>query len=197
MALLHSEPGVPQGRGKIERWFATVRSQFLPLLGERLTLEELNTRLVRWIDTEYHQRTHASTRKTPLERYLAALHAVRPAPKDIWEHFRIPLNRKVDRDRTVSINGTLFEAPVGLVGEKVTLLYHEHDPKRVELFFAGRSYGFLTPLDLAVNARVRREAKQRAELVDQEPAGDAPQSYRGGSLFTDRNGEAEKHGGVQ
>jgi putative transposase len=27
--LVHSRPGQPQGRGKIERWFRTVRDQFL------------------------------------------------------------------------------------------------------------------------------------------------------------------------
>ena len=35
--LIHSRPYRPQGRGKIERFFRTVRMQFLPLLGEHDT----------------------------------------------------------------------------------------------------------------------------------------------------------------
>lgn len=64
--------------------------------------------------------------------------------------------RKVDKDRTVSLEGVLYEAPVPLVGKTVTLLYHDGDPVRVEIMQDGASHGMLVPLDVHVNARVRR-----------------------------------------
>ena len=189
IALLHSRPGIPEGRGKIERLFRTIRSQLTPLLGEATSLEELNTGLSRWVENDYHQRKHSSTAQTPLERYLAGLHALRAAPADLRQYFRVPARRKVDKDRSVSLNGKLYEAPTGLIGQWVTLLYHKHDPSRVEVIaqVSGsadaeeRSYGFLTPLDTGINSKVRRTANLDIDLL---PATDPPQqSYRGGSLF--------------
>lgn len=182
IALLHSEPGVPEGRGKIERLFRTVRSQLRPLLTCATSLEELNQGLWRWIEKDYHNRRHSATAMSPLERYLAQLHAIRPAPADLRDYFRIPVVRKVDKDRTVSLNGRLFEAPVGLIGRKVTLLYHHNDPLRVEVIFDERSYGFLVPLNPGVNGRIRRTANQDIEL---EPPNAPPNKnqYHGGTLF--------------
>jgi transposase InsO family protein len=189
VAVLHSEPGVPETRGKIERLFKTIRMQLLPLLPEELTLGQLNERLRAWIEEDYHQRVHSSTGQTPLARYLAHLEALRPAPKDLWDYFRIPVRRKVDKDRTVSLNGTLYEAPLGLIGKTITLLYHKHDPKRVEAFLDERSYGFLTPLNVGINSRVRRGARQSPELITEEPTEETSQQYRGGELFTDSEDE--------
>ena len=50
----------------------------------------------------------------------------------------------------------LYEAPVPLIGATVTLLYHDSDPCRVEVIFNGVSHGMLVPLDVHVNARVKR-----------------------------------------
>lgn len=186
IALLHSRPGVPEGRGKTERLYRTIRSQLLPLLTEATSLEEMNARLAEWIDRDYHRRRHSSTGESPLERYLAGLHAVRPAPSDLREHFRIPATRKVGKDRTVSLNGRLFEAPVGLIGRTVTLLYHSAAPLRVEVICEEHSHGFLTPLDVTVNSRVRRMANLNIELEPDPPeVKEAP--YRGGSLFEEKH----------
>lgn len=181
IALLHSQPGVPEGRGKIERLFRTVRSQLMPVLADAVSIDELNAGLTRWIDKDYHQRKHSSTSQTPLERYLTHLHALRAAPKDLREQFRIPARRKVDADRSVSLNGRLYEAPVGLIGQWVTLLYHKNDMSRIEVIFDECSHGFLIPLDTGINSRIRRTANLDIELFPKEKPPKNP--YRGGSLF--------------
>lgn len=183
IALLHSEPGVPEGRGKIERLFRTIRSQLMPTLLDASSLEALNTALGAWV-AEYHQRTHSSTTQTPLERYLTHLHGLRAAPDDLREYFRTPVRRKVDKDRSVSLHGRSYEAPVGLIGKWVTLLYHEHDLDRIEVFLNEQSCGFLSPLDAGINSRVRRTANFNIELLPDLP-GDS-ESYQGGSLFEEQ-----------
>ena len=182
IALLHSRPGIPEGRGKIERFFGTVRSQLMPLLENANDINELNARLRHWLDTVYHLRTHSSIAAKPLERYLAHLHALRAAPRNLREYFRVPANRKVDKDRTISLKGRIFEVPTGLIGRSVMLLYHKNDPLKVEVFLDERSWGFLTPLDPQVNGRVRRTAKQNVEL-DAPDQNDVQPNYAGGSLF--------------
>jgi putative transposase len=182
VALLHSAAYSPEGKGKIERFFRTLRMQLLPLLPEKLTLDLLNERLTEWLEGEYHKRTHSSTAQSPLERYLDHLSLLRSAPKDLRDYFRLPVLRKVDKDRTVTLFGKLYEAPVGLIGTTVTVLYDQHNPQRVEILRDEQSMGFLTPLDTGVNSRVRRKAKQCTELVPPAKPPDAP-GYRSGSLF--------------
>jgi putative transposase len=182
VALLHATPYTPEGKGKIERFFGTLRTGFLPLLEEPLTLEKLNAALGAWIQNDYHARVHASTGQTPLERYLAHLSLLRPAPRDLREYFRTAVRRKVDKDRTVSLNGKVYEAPLGLIGKVVSLLFHEQDPSRIEVFFDEGSQGFLVPLDAAINSRVRRAGRQQTVLTPEAPSA-AANGYRGGSLF--------------
>jgi len=73
-------------------------------------------------------------------------------------------------DRTIALNGKLYEAPVPLIGKYVTVLYHDHNPTRVEILLEGKSHGFLKPLDLHVNCRVRRNK----EAVTVEPLAHGP-----------------------
>lgn len=184
IALIHSKPYQPQGRGKIERFFRTVRSQFLLTCPAGLTLGALNEALRKWLDEHYHQNVHSSTRQTPLNRYLKHAHLLREAPKDLDDYFRVRVQRKVDKDRTVSLNGRLYEAPLELIGRMVTLLFHEADPARVEAVFDGTSHGMLVPLDLNINCRIRRR-QEKVELLPpaQQQPSEAERRYEGGKLF--------------
>ncbi|CAN5886127.1 hypothetical protein BH23ACT12_BH23ACT12_01970 [soil metagenome] len=67
--LVHSAPGQPEGRGKIERFFRTVRDQFLVETQVKVPadLDELNRLFQAWVETVYHRREHSETSQTPLE----------------------------------------------------------------------------------------------------------------------------------
>jgi transposase InsO family protein len=185
VALIHSKPYQPEGRGKIERWHKTLRMQFLSVIPEGLTLEKLNRRLHEWIDNHYHVTVHSSTKEPPLNRYLNHIHLIREAPKDMKDYFRKAAKRKVYKDRTVSLLNKVYEAPVELIGKTVTLLYHEDDPQRVEVFYNNKPYGMLIPLDVNVNCKIRRRQHiTEIEHVNTEK-GEIEQEdhYRGGRLF--------------
>ena len=49
---------------------------------------------------------------------------------DLDALFLFETKRRVQRDRTVSLNGTLFEADAALVGQTVTLRYDPGAPPR-------------------------------------------------------------------
>ena len=131
ITLIHSRPYMPQGKGKIERWFRTVRLQFLPRLTDRdkESLEALNSALWAYVETEYHQSVHRILRKTPLEAWAEKADNVNyPLPwMDLDEMFLFEARRKVMKDRTVSLNGIAYEIDAALVGETVTLRY---DPSK-------------------------------------------------------------------
>jgi len=193
VALVYVKPYSPAAKGKIERLWKTIRMQVLQRLPqEPVSLEELNRLLQRWVEQEYHVRKHGSTGEPPLKRFVKHIELIRPAPKDLRDSFRKPEYRNVERNtRTVSLNGKLYEAPSGLSGKRVLLLYHEQDPDRVEVLYENRSQGFLKPLNPQVNSRVRRKSGRDMELLpgehplpDGEKNSEDPRRYRSGELFT-------------
>lgn len=161
IALIHTPPYTPQGRGKVERLFRTVRAQFLPCFQGEF-LDELNVAFDLWVNQDYHQRIHSSTGQSPFNRFTRHLELLRTAPADMEDHFRKEVRRRVTKDRIVSIDNRLYEAPTMFIGEQITLLYHEHKPDRVEIVFKGKSHGLLTSLDLKLNCRVKRETAEQS-----------------------------------
>jgi putative transposase len=179
IALIHASPYKPQGKGKIERFFRTVRMQFLPGFKGNL-LEELNEVFDLWLDDIYHQRKHGSTGQSPFERFTAHMECLRAAPKELRDYFRKPARRRVAKDRTITLNGKLYEAPVALIGKQVQLLYHENQPEQVEVFHDHESYGFVTLLDLHINARVKRDKNSGTDISLFEQTS----KYQGGELWS-------------
>jgi hypothetical protein len=175
IVLIHAKPYQPQGKGKVERWFRCVREHFLSVQ-KITTLESLNEALRQWVES-YNDRVHGITKEAPLKRFIRNIDCVRPTPKDLEDHFRTAAMRTVAKDRTISLDGHLYEAPVALIGRRVNLLYHEHDPARVEILNEGKTYGFAVMLDVNVNCRIKR-GKDTLELD-----GDDSKRYSGGKLL--------------
>jgi|SRR6056297_1634892 len=101
----------------------------------------------------------------PFDRFTAQLDQIRPAPADLKACFRRVARRKVAKDRTITFNGRMYEAPVSLIGQRVELLYHENDDAAIELRAAGKSYGYARELDLHVNCRVKRDENNKDNVI--------------------------------
>ena len=125
VSLVHSQPGRPQGRGKIERFFRTVREQFLVEVTDTSSedlaaagvdhsaaLLELNRLFVAWVETEYHRRTHTETGQSPLARWDAGWDRLgrtpaMPTATDLTEAFLWSEFRMVTKTATVSLHAIL------------------------------------------------------------------------------------------
>ena len=164
IALIHAKPYMPQGKGKIERFFKSVRTRFLPSFKGN-TLDEINEAFELWLNDEYHQRSHSSTGQTPFKRFISHMECLRSAPDNLRDYFRKVVRRRVNKDRTVVVDRRLFEAPVELIGKRVELLYCEENPEQVEIRYADKSYGLLGEVDLHVNSRVKRDKNGQIELA--------------------------------
>jgi len=163
ITLIHARPYLPQGKGKIERWFKTVRSRFLPHI-TATTLPDLNVALDRYINEDYHRKTHSATGQTPLNRFTSKLHCLRNAPDNLRDYFRKVALRKINRDRSITLNGRIYEGPVALIGKRVELLYHESDLDNVEVKYKNQSYGMIRPVNLSVNYRVKRDKNNNPQI---------------------------------
>ncbi len=150
--LIHSRVGVPQGRGKIERFFRTITTELLPHLPgyiphanggtpitpPALTLEQLDAAIETFIVGTYHLRVHAETGAAPAARWSDGGWIPRlPAHPDDLDLLLLnpAAGRRVQRDG-VRFNGTRYVSPVlaAFVGENVTVRYDPRDAGEIRIY---------------------------------------------------------------
>jgi hypothetical protein len=160
--LIHSRPGIPKGRGKIERFFRTVRTQFEATLtpGDIKGIHDLDQRWRTWLESEYHRTGHSGLQgQTPLEAWMAGTrHILRLDPTiDLHEAFCHQIERSVGTDATFSLNATDYEVPSVLRGRRVKLRVNPLDDlPLVRVWFEGVDYGTARRVDERSNARTKR-----------------------------------------
>ncbi len=151
ITLTHSKPGQPAGRGKIERFFRTVREQFLVELstggGSRAIgdLAQLNELFAAWVETVYHARVHSETGQAPLQRFLSAGAPALPTPAQLHEAFLWSQRRTVTKTATISLHGNSYEVDAALVGRRVEVVFDPFDLTRLEVRYSGRPMGTAVP----------------------------------------------------
>ena len=170
--LVHSTPHRPQGRGKIECFFRTVRDQFLVEIEQRgcASITELNRLFVAWVETVYHRTVNAETSAAPIDRFLAGGAPSQPTPAALHEAFLWSERRHVTRIATVSLHGSVFEVDAALVGQTVELVFDPFDLARIEIRYQGRSMG------MAVSHHIGRHSRHPLARLEEPPLAPPPAS---------------------
>jgi putative transposase len=161
IVITHSAPGRPEGRGKIERFFRTVREEFLVEVGDGSAvkdLAEMNRLFTAWTETAYHARPHSETGQPPLERWLAGAPFPVPEPARLREAFLWAEHRIVRKDATLSLFGGLYQVgDLSLAGRKVECAFDPFDLSVLEVRWNGQ------PRGLAVPQRIGRHSHPKAK----------------------------------
>ena len=144
--LIHASPRAATTKGKIERFFRTVRDQFLVEIDDGVELCELNRLFSAWLEVVYHRRVHSETGQTPLERFEAAGAPALPTPALLREAFLWSHERTVTKTATVSLHANSYEVDPVLVGRKVELVFDPFDLTRIEVRYQHRPFGTAVPL---------------------------------------------------
>ena len=168
---IQGRPYHPEGRGKQERFFETLRLRFLPeVTASAITrLRDLNDSLWAWLDRIYHQSEHSETHQTPLARYTAGLDQVRPAdPELLRRAFLWREKRKVQRDATIALQGNRYQVEPQWVGRTLELRFDPFDLSQMELYLEGQALG---PATVLTQTRQRHIAVARAAT---DPPGPPP-----------------------
>ena len=161
VSLMHAKPYDPQARGKMERFWRSLREAVLDHLDRTLPLREVQARLDSYLATHYHSQAHGSlSGQTPTERW--AERTVRPVTDDeLTTALTLRSNRRVSRDGIISLDGRLFEVRQGFLAGRVvevTSCLVEGLAPVVRVEHDGRAY-VLTPLDARMNAIRKRPAR--------------------------------------
>jgi putative transposase len=150
MGLVFSTVAEPRGRGKIERFFATVHQLCVSALPgycpagtvrptPTLTLAELDARLLTFFLDEYHPRVHGETGQRPQERWEAG--GFLPRLPDSLEQLDLLL-LTVAKGRRVQQDGIQFQGfryldvtLAAYVGETVTIRYDPRDLAELRVYY--------------------------------------------------------------
>lgn len=160
IVLCHAAVRDGAAKGKIERFNRTLRMRFLSALPPAATesLGTLNAALAKWV-AAYNSTVHSSTKSAPNEAFAAEadrLRFVGGGEAALDEAFRNRITRKVANDATVRIDHVLYDAPMGLVGEKVELRWTPGREGDVWLCMPDGARRRLAPTDKQANAEARR-----------------------------------------
>src|SRR5262245_27193169 len=157
ITLLHAKPYDPQARGKMERFWRTLREQCLDHVGTLGSHHDVQVRLLAWLDRHYHVTPHSSLMgKTPAETFEMAPR--KPIEEPLLREALVAHGRRrIRRDGTVQIAGKEFEVEQGFLAGRLVSIgrslltpteapWVEHEDQRL----------LLKPVDAKANAKARR-----------------------------------------
>lgn len=217
MQLVFSIPGMPRGRGRIERLFSTLTQMLLcellgytsPTGGVRrkptLALAQLDGLLRTFLLEVYHRREHSQTKSSPAERWEKGGFLPR-MPESLQQLDLLLLT--VPRARKVHADGIRFQnlryvdtILAAYVGESVTLRYDPRDMAEVRVFYQERFVcraicpelaGVTVPLREILRARNQRRRKLRTILRDRKKAVDTLLELKGANEIREEIGETDR-----
>lgn len=155
--LLHHAP-IRDGaaKGKVERFFRTVRDQFLVRDLDLSSLEKLNRAFTEWVEEQYNAQIHSVLGMSPLDRYALDRRNIRFLPPNQAndEMFFVEDERAVRADNTFSFKAMRFEAPRHLPNRTIQIRYERRNPaQRVIVYYKGERMGEARLLNMIANDR--------------------------------------------
>ena len=164
--LIHSQPFAPRGRGKVERFFRTVRMRFLSTVNPDNIggIDALNAMYFKWLEEDYKRKAHSGLNGlSPHDVLMSQLENLNMI-NDIRlfeEAFLYRVSRKVQHDATIQIDNTLYETDVCFAGKRMEVRYDPEwlgdETKRLPLFHEGKKVGETWMVRYHDNAKAKRK----------------------------------------
>lgn len=159
--LCHTPVRDGASKGKIERFFRTVRDNFLIRQLDLSSLDTLNRQFHDWVEAEYNANVHSTLQMKPIDRFGMDLKRIRFLdPIDANEElFFLEQDRSVGKDNTFSLDKKRYEAPVDLRSRKIQIRYNKAKKDRIVVYYKGDRMGVAGLLDLVANDRPAKSKK--------------------------------------
>jgi putative transposase len=159
ISLTHSKPYDSPSRGKIERFFRTVRDRFLSGVQKGISLEEINQAFWLWMNNDYHHKIHTGINERPIDRYNVSLEKAsirRLSKSELDNIFLMRHERVVNNDSTISFKGAIYEVPTAYIRQKIEIRHPIDDPEDLYLYDNNIRVGSIKLVDKKENARTFR-----------------------------------------
>jgi transposase InsO family protein len=139
--LLNHLPYSPQSKGKIERFFLRVQSEFLTEAkgADITTIEQLNTFFQAWLEVSYHRTKHNTTGETPIDRFVGDMKKVKikkiETLEEITEIFLCREKRKITKTGMFALFQNHYKiSDKSLLDKIVEVRYDGYDLSRVFVY---------------------------------------------------------------
>jgi len=159
ISLTHSKPYDSPSRGKIERFFRTVRDRFLSGVQKGISLEEINEAFWLWLNNDYHHKIHTGINQRPIDRYNVSLEKAsirRLSKSELDNIFLMRHERVVNNDSTISFKGAIYEVPTAYIRQKIEIRHPIDDPEDLYLYDNNIRVGSIKLVNKKENARTFR-----------------------------------------
>jgi putative transposase len=150
-------------KGKIERFFRTVRTKFLSRNLDLSGLSALNKQFNSWVEEQYNSYPHSALQMKPIDRFgidLKRIHFLPPS-KENDELFYAEESRTVKKDNTFPFKKTRYEAPVDLRNKKIQIRFDRKNQENIIVYYKNQRLGQARVLDLIANAYLRSTTQPR------------------------------------
>lgn len=155
--LCHTPVRDGAAKGKIERFFRTVRTEFLAKELDLSSLTALNQQFLLWAENNYNCRTHSTLQMKPIDRFGMDLKRIRfLSPERAGDElFYIEKNRTVRADNTFPLNSARYEAPADLHSRKIQVRFNRQNPDNspVIVYYKAHRIGVARVVDFIANDR--------------------------------------------
>lgn len=155
----YDQPYTPTQKAKIERWFRTMKDQWLSSLDIRdfHSLDELRGNLLAYVQN-YNQTVHSSLKGlSPQDRFFSEPNRIRRlSDEEIENSFLLELERRVSSDSVIVIDQVEYEVDYRFAKQRIKIRY---SPDMKDIFIV-EADGTLTPIRLlnkTENAYIKRE----------------------------------------
>lgn len=155
----YDQPYTPTQKAKIERWFRTMKDQWLSSLDIRdfHSLDELRGNLLAYVKN-YNQTVHSSLKGlSPQDRFFSEPNRIRRlSDEEIENSFLLELERRVSSDSVIVIDQVEYEVDYRFAKQRIKIRY---SPDMKDIFIV-EADGTLTPIRLlnkTENAYIKRE----------------------------------------
>lgn len=169
-SVIHTRVRDASAKGKIERFFRTVRDSFLnPLLelDPPKKLEQLNQLFGAWSEAKYNQKVHSAIKMSPIQRWMQTSYKVKLLSIESENRiFYFETTRRIKKDGTFSFNSVLYETNWTLSGKKATIKYDPFMPERLFVEHNGIQYGRASVLNRDFNHQYHRNNTKKDENND-------------------------------
>ncbi len=145
-------------KGKIERFFRTLRDRFLARQLDLSSLTALNRQLTHWIEETYNTSTHSAIGMSPVNRFSMDMQFINFLPPNEAhdELFYAEETRGVRKDNTFPFKGSRYETPAHLSSKTITIRYNRNKMDEIIVYYKNQRIGKAVPLDLVANSRIKR-----------------------------------------
>ncbi len=165
LGILLSHTPIRDGaaKGKIERFFRTVRMNFLCRNLSLDSIEKLNQQFTLWLEENYNAKEHSTIGMKPIDRFGLDLKRIRflspnPAHEEI---FFCEENRKVKKDNTFNFKNKRFEAPANLRQKQIQIRFSRKYLKTVIVYFKDRRIGIARSVNFIFNSNAHRKTLKK------------------------------------